>query len=702
MKKYYSKFITATFFVALFALGSCSDFLKVDKYFDNELRMDSIFQSTRRLEGYMWGAAARFPDEGALFQGSYTPGPMATDEMFTLQDGYQGMDFVLGYTNAENLSSMGIWGNMYVIIRTCNEVLYGLRQNRIPDMLEKDRTRITAYSRFIRAYAYYNILMNFGPPILLGDDIIPSNEPIEYYDRQRATYDEAVEYICSELDSAGAKMPKEVSIMEFGIPTQGAAYGLVARIRLMHASPLFNGGEAAIRCFSNWKRKNKDETYTPYVSQIYDPTRWAVAAAAARRVMRLKNAGGQIMYELYTIKKDNNTPMLPPKGNDIDDGYDVRNYPDGAADIDPYRSYSDIFTGEAPTTSILANPELVWGRNSLATTNSTRLAFPNTLGGWNGLCLTQKMVDAFLMRDGRTKEEASSDKTSDYEDPTKAPYSETGILGQITHFSGYRLNSTVNRMYVNREARFYVSVGFSEGVWQCLSAEGSAGETNQTITYYYDSKNGKTGPTNPNDYPVTGYVYIKPVHYMDSWSDKATAAKRTEKVFHIIRYAEILLSYAEALNNLGSDMYSVDDPGMESVRNYGLEGSDLIFERNVDEIRSSFNRVRYRAGLPGLTDAQLISRDEVQAQIERERMIEFLGENRRYFDVRRWGKYEDSEREGILGMDTESKQTSFYQRAEPNSARVGQRVINKKMVFLPIPKNEIKRLPSCDQNPGWE
>ena len=188
---------------------------------------------------------------------------------------------------------------------------------------------------------------------------------------------------------------------------------------------------------------------------------------------------------------------------------------------------------------------------------------------------------------------------------------------------------------------------------------------------------------------------------MDSWSEKAAGAKRTEKVFGIIRYAEILLSYAEAINNL-TGVYSVESPGMESTRNYGFEGADLLFERNEDEIKSSFNRVRYRAGLPGLSPAQLGNPTEVQAQIERERMVEFLGENRRYYDVRRWGIYEDSEREGIQGMDTESKQEFFYQRTEPNSARVGQRIINRRLVFLPISKTEMKRLPSLDQNPGWE
>ena len=40
-------------------------------------------------------------------------------------------------------------------------------------------------------------------------------------------------------------------------------------------------------------------------------------------------------------------------------------------------------------------------------------------------------------------------------------------------------------------------------------------------------------------------------------------------------------------------------------------------------------------------------------------MIEFLHENRRYFDVRRWGIYEDTENELMMGMDTEADGDAF-------------------------------------------
>ncbi|KAA6299825.1 MAG: hypothetical protein EZS26_004035, partial [Candidatus Ordinivivax streblomastigis] len=44
----------------------------------------------------------------------------------------------------------------------------------------------------------------------------------------------------------------------------------------------------------------------------------------------------------------------------------------------------------------------------------------------------------------------------------------------------------------------------------------------------------------------------------------------------------------------------------------------------------------------------------------------------------------------------------FYQRVIPNTSIIGSRIVNRKMVFLPIPKAEMKRMPSFDQNPGWE
>jgi hypothetical protein len=272
------------------------------------------------------------------------------------------------------------------------------------------------------------------------------------------------------------------------------------------------------------------------------------------------------------------------------------------------------------------------------------------------------------------------------------PYSETGFTNgaEIRDFSGYKFSHTgeVSNMYLNREARFYASVGFSECFWECLSAISSQGSSNFTVQYYFDSQDGKGSISNSTDYTPTGYVLRKTIHPQDAWADWA-GSRRTDKAFPIIRYAEILLSYAEALNNL-TGSYTVT-----------VNGEQQTFSRNIEEIKNSFNLVRYRAGLPGLSAAELADPQKVQELIVRERMIEFLYENRRYFDVRRWGIYEDVEREPIMGMNTEATKSGYYQRVVPNTSRIGRRIVNRKMVFLPIPRDELKRMPLLDQNPGW-
>ncbi|RNC63825.1 RagB/SusD family nutrient uptake outer membrane protein [Proteiniphilum sp. X52] len=661
-------FSLAILLLLLVSFPSCKDFLSVDNYFSDELKLDSIFAQTRYVEAYMWGTAAMFYDEGNLLQNQHTPGPLATDEAFTsflTSHGYNGMRFVLGEITANSMHSFGsTWRNYYRIIRKCNTIL--ARIDEPADMTTRDRFNIIGYTRFMRAYAYYNILMDFGPPILLGDEILESNASLPQYDRPRSTYDEAVEYICRELEAAAEYLPSTVSLMEFGVPTRGAAYGLIARIRLIHASPLYNGGAPARTYFGNWKRSTDGVLY---VSQTYDEKRWAIAAAAAKRLIDMQ-ASGASMYRLHTVQADSDTPALP-EGVTSDPDY-YKEWPDGAAGIDPLRSYSEMFNGESV---IPVNPEYVWGRRSGALTASTQMSFPQRLDGWNGMSIPQKVVDAYSMVDGR-----SIGKSSE-----TYPYRENGFTGEMKTFSGYRLNAGISNMYSNREARFYASVGFSGCFWPMTSST-SSGYNNQTITYYYDSPNGKGGVTAAQDYPITGYVIKKFIHPSDAWG--GTNARRMEKGFPIIRYAEILLSYAEALNNL---------TGSHSIE---IGGQTQILDRNMEEIRKSFNQVRHRAGLPGLSGNEDVS--EVQTQIQKERFIEFLFENRRYYDVRRWGIYEEVESEPIRGMNVEGTKEVFYTRVIPNTSRIGARVVNRRLNWLPIPLDEVRLLPSLDQNPGWE
>ena len=657
----YLKHLIIVAFIALYCSMSSCNYLNVEDYFMDTLGYDSIFQNKLNLQQYLWGTAAFFYDEGAIWGSTYTPGVVGSDEAFTMwdHDEYPGTQFVLGNINPDNLMSMNVWPQMYKIIRKTNLIFQ--RIDECKDLTTLEEREILGYAHFMRAYAYYHILMNFGPVVLIGDETLETNEKPEYYNRERATYDESVDYICDELELAAKYIPLTVSMGQFGRPTRGAAYGLIARLRLQQASPLFNGGAAAKTHFASWKRTVDG---VDYVSQQYDEKKWAVAAAAAKRVIDMG------VYELYTVKRDSTTMPLPknvPSGD----------FPNGAGNIDPFKSYSDMFTGEALSQK---NTEFVWGRISSNVRNYTRHAFPiDNLGGWNGMAIPQKIVDAYYMVDGRD----INDSSEEY------PYSEIGFSSEKQSFSGYQLNNGVYNMYMNREMRFYASIGFSECFWPCLSTSES-GRRNQTITYFKGGNSGKDRTNSDiRNYPITGYVIKKFIHKDDAWA--GNDAETLEKPFPIIRYAEILLSYVEALNNLTGG-HTITD----------AEGNSQTFTRDVNEMAKYFNMIRYRAGLPGLTSAELSSPDQMFDLIVRERMIEFLHENRRFYDVRRWGIYEEVDKEPIVGMDTESRKDGYYERTVVNHPIARNRKVERKMIWLPISRQEIRKVPKMDQNPGWD
>ena len=73
-----------------------------------------------------------------------------------------------------------------------------------------------------------------------------------------------------------------------------------------------------------------------------------------------------------------------------------------------------------------------------------------------------------------------------------------------------------------------------------------------------------------------------------------------------IRYAEVLLNYAEACIELGEDA----------------------------EARKYINMIRTRAGMPDIPDSEM--GDVLKEHYRNERKIELAYEQHRYFDIRRW------------------------------------------------------------------
>ncbi len=126
----------------------------------------------------------------------------------------------------------------------------------------------------------------------------------------------------------------------------------------------------------------------------------------------------------------------------------------------------------------------------------------------------------------------------------------------------------------------------------------------------------------------------------------------------LIRYADVLLMYAECLNNLG-----------RTPEAYPF----------VDRVRERAMLAPLSTAKPGLTQAQF------QKQIEHERVTELAGESWRWSDLARWGYFDDL-----------SKVAELRQR-DPDFNNFD----NLKYKFLPIPKDETDRNPNVQQNPGF-
>jgi len=651
--------------IAVVMVFSSCTFLDVADNFEESLKFDSIFVSKRNLERYVWATASMFPDEGRKFD---KLGSFACDEAFSIMVGdYPALDFVQGNITPTNLRDFNIWTPSYIIIRRTNTILNNM--HKTTDLVGRDRTELEGYVILMRAYAYYRLVMHYGPVVLVGDDVMETNEDPSYYDRPRSTFDESIDYVCGELERAAAMIPATVSASYFGRPSAGSALGLSARLRLIQASPLWNGGPAAIRTYGTWTRSTDG---VHYVSRTYDESKWAQAAAVCKRIINTD------LYALHTVQRMNDTYPLPSNVSSAD-------FPNGAGNIDPFRSYHDMFNGESP---FARNPEFLWAESSSGIVSYTRHSFPYEIyNGYATVSVPQKIIDAYRMADGRPIENSS----------TEYPYETDGIWNGVTRtFSGYTLRSNVHKMYVNREMRFYASIGFSRAEWQMLSTS-NTGKRHIQFDYSLNGNAGKNSVRNlPFNVNTTGYTLRKFVHPDDSWGSPGQGdwyenSRRVDKAYPIIRYAEILLAYVEALNNL---------TGTHTI--VGSNGATYVLSRDVNEMKTYFNMVRFRAGLPGLEDYELASPQIMQELIERERMVELLHENARFWDVRRWGKYEASEREPLLGMNMDADGLAFYNVVPVNQTIARNRIVDKKLILLPIELNEVRKSKSLDQNPGYQ
>lgn len=680
MKKDIKKTIARLFLflIGAAAISSCSDYLDSGEYFKDRMNIDLVFSSKAYSEEWLAHTYSDLTNECAdVASKGNTPHCFADDMYYGDRDGdYDIKDIsALSYNefhtgSFDENTKQDTWSQCYQGIRNATTFIQNIDLNK--EMTETEIADYKAQARFVRAYFYWLLLRKYGPIPLLPEEGIDYTKSYEDIALPRSSYEECADYIAGELALAAKDLSLSRDRLSIARPTKGAALAARAKVLLYAASPLANGNTDA------YAMELVDKEGRQLLSTTYDEEKWAKAAAAAKDVMELG------VYELYTTNLRTTgtssypATIVPPTDADFSD----KNWPDGWKDIDPFESYRSIFNG----TIGADNPELIFTRGNNGGESVRAMAIhqlPRIANGWNTHGLTQKQCDAYYMNDGsdcpgKDKEIGRGNGSSRL----------TGYVSQDDVNNGlYKpLLANVSLQYANREPRFYASVAYNGSMWH-LENETENGNKEKQVFYYRGDGNGYT---NTMFWLRTGIGVMKFIHPRDTYRN-GNAELVVQKLEPAIRYAEVLLIYAEALNELTGN-YSI--PSWDGTTTYSIS-------RDVSEMEKGIRPIRIRAGVPDYTADVYADQDLFRTKLKRERQIELMGEGHRYYDLRRWKDAPVEESLPIYGCNvlmTSGQRDLFH---TPINEFALQSTFSRKMWFWPISHNELKRNNKLTQNPGW-
>jgi len=520
------------------------------------------------------------------------------------------------------------WSSAYQTIRLSNILLENIDQSHIPpDKLSYYQPRIPGYkadARFMRAFQYFELFRRYGAVPLIERSYDVNDAGS--VNGMRSPVDSIVAFITSECDAVAAVLPLSYNSQpsEIGRVTKGAAMSLKAITLLYAASPLFNG--------NNLYAGIKNPTGAQLFPQAYDNNKWKLAADAAKAVLDLN---------VYSLNN-------PNPSNPID-------------------NYAQLFYSREYNETIL--PFLLGGTRNFEQNFEPNGQDGQSCGGFGKLSVFQTMVDAYEMNNGLP-----------ISDPASG-YSNTGFFnGPLWDGKAYRFCTNISNMYKDRDPRFYASIFFQYEYWD------SASHSRPLKYAYFGSANGATdgwpkGGTNCE----TGYNWRK-------WSNPGVNLKSgngtTNRNYPIIRLPEMLLAYAEAMNEY-----------------QGAPSQDIY---------DAVNKIRARVSMPALPIAASDnSKEGMRDRIRNEWRVEFAFENHRFWDVRRWMIATTVDNGPMYGLNARPAQSELQASGfNPNSEAAGvavfyQQVVDQTRTFVnkhylfPIPQIEINKNPNLIQNLDW-
>ncbi|WP_407428187.1 RagB/SusD family nutrient uptake outer membrane protein [Arcticibacter sp.] len=603
--------LTATF-------ASCSNFLDVapKEFYQESDLLDDIVELEKELTALYNGLPLDYWT--AYGDASNAVMSASSDEAAGNWTDMASFLYEDGTWNQSN-NPLGRW-NAYQLIRTAHHFIEHIDNVPVKDKQREAyynarRTHFKMEAKFFIAFYTFELFKRYGAvPVI--DHYITAKEVTEKLPTPRNSTDEAVNFMVGILDEVIPNLdPSYLETRDAGRITRGAAQALKAKILVYAASPLFNGGEI-------------DGNPVSVEGQLLKST-----------LLSVRNTDGKVLF------------------NTSYDREKWKRAADAANEIIQSGAYS-LYPKQAELFMSRNYTEVIFHRQMGFSTTFEYGTGPNgtDYGMWGALSPTQEQVDSYEMSNGRF-----------ITDPLSG-YKKTGTKDTTMNVFRNRNWTTVrvpiHNMYINRDPRFYTDVYFNgmpllhRNVLTEFS--GNTGQSN-------DGWGGKTGNSTR-----TGY-------YVQKWNDPSQTVlsnpKSIARNFPYYRYAEVLLWYAEAMNEY------LDAPN--------------------GQVYDAINQVRRRVGMPALPiTSEDQTKEGMRKRIQNERRVELAYEGARFWDIRRWLIAHTPAITSFTGLNYTSPSPGFYNVREIRQG--GKRVFRLNHYLMPIPADEIvKSNGAIVQNYGW-
>jgi hypothetical protein len=220
--------------------------------------------------------------------------------------------------------------------------------------------------------------------------------------------------------------------------------------------------------------------------------------------------------------------------------------------------------------------------------------------------------------------------------------------------SGYDSNNP----YSNRDPRLTYTIIYNGAQW-----------LNSQIQTF---EGGQSKPNSSLQQTKTGYYMRK---FMGNFENtNAYSSHSTDWL--IMRYADLVLGYAEALNESAGPTTDVYNALISIRKRAGIEAGP--------------------GSLYGLKAG--MTKEEMRTTVQNERRVELAFEESRYWDIRRWKLAETTMNQQRTGVSIVKLGTTLnYNPINVLTTRFDA----PKMYLYPVPYDEVQKNPNMKQNPGW-